>query len=123
EFQPEVPALPRLLDDLEALHRPLGGLRFGRQALGRFDGAAPDELVGVGRATHGLAATALRPAPLLSRPLEEPRSLGAVALVALVTVQALPRPFFEVCGPPTGVLAGGVVVAVELDDALHDPIE
>ena len=110
--QPQVPALPRLVDRLEPGQRLVGDLGLGRHVLGAGDVAVADELVGLARAlgpAHALVAhwrwvraRSVRASRLRRRP------------VVLLGVLAGQGPLVEV-GVPAALVAGErVLVVVDL---------
>ena len=121
-LQPQLPRLPRLVDGLQPLHRPLGARRPTGELLGLVDLEGADVLVRL----VGLA----RLGQPLRRPL--PLALGAPserAPLRVVVLEALPRrppgrlAFVEVRLPATAVVRRPVGELVELDDVGDGPGE
>ena len=112
EAQLQLPALPRLVDDLEPFERLLGRADLRRLLLGALRAVAHDGLVGIG--ALGLLDARLRPLALAADAADEPVALRGEGLEPLLVVARGGRAQLLVAGPAAAVLGRGVGDLVDL---------
>src|SRR5581483_7566033 len=123
ELQPQLPSLPRLLDDLEPLHGAFAGARLRRELLRGLGAETADVLVGLVAVALGAPHPLARPLALGAGPLLEAAALRAVGLVVLARVAARDLAQLDVRVPPPGELRALAGVLVDLEHARHRPLE
>ena len=123
EVEPQLPALPRLLDDVQPLERLVEPGRLAGQLLAHGDVVGLDVLVVVPRVLHRLVDALGRPLPGAPGPLGEVLHLLAVAAVRLLGVAPGRGPLVEVGLPAAAEGGAGAAVLVELEDAGDGPFE
>ena len=122
--QAQLPRLARLVDDVEALHRPLRAGRPAGELLGLVDPERADVLVRlVVRRPLDLGQALLRPLPLALRPAGERAPLGVVLLEPLPRRPPRRLPLVEVGLPAAAEDRGAVGELVDLEDVGDGPGE